>query len=146
MAGQHADRERWLAVAGSHDRHGAHARGSLLEPVRGGRVHDAPALERLPHLGAPLRPHAIADDVAVEQGRRTAGPGVRHGHERVVFGGNPDDDVGEREVREKLAVSGETMEPLDVGFARPTLGVDEIAERRHPSSLEASRVNAAHRR
>ena len=134
------------SVAGAHDRHGAHARGRLLEPVRRGRVDDPPALERLAHLRAPLRPHAIADDVAIEQGRRTARAGVRDGDERVVFGRHPDHDVGEREVGEQLTVAGEAVEPLDVGFARPALGVDEIAEGRHPSSLEASRVNAADRR
>ena len=148
VAGQHADRQRSARRCAARTIGTARTRVGVSSNQSGrGRVDDAPALERLAHLGAPLRPHAVADDVAVEQRRRTARAGVRDGDERVVFGRHPDHDVGERQVGEKLTVAGETVEPLHVGFARPTLGVDEIAEGRHPSSLERARhAYAASRR
>jgi hypothetical protein len=50
--------------------------------------------------------------------------------DKVVIGvRHPQDDVSKREIREQLPVADKQVQPLDVGFARSTLGEHEIAER-----------------
>lgn len=127
----------------SHDRHGTHPRGRLLEPVGRCRVDDPQLREGVADLRAPLRTHPVADDVAIEQRGRAGRTSVGDGDERVVVGGHPHDDVGEGEVGQKLTISGEPVQPLHVRFAGPALGVHEIAERRHVSRLPTRRAGCA---
>ncbi|MDQ1083305.1 hypothetical protein QE414_001312 [Microbacterium sp. SORGH_AS 344] len=142
---QDADGGDRLPLAGElpHDRDRAHTGGSLLEPVGGCRVDDAPALEGLAHLRAPLRPHAVAHDVAIEERRCAAGAGVRHGDEGIVLRRDPDHNVGEGQISEQLSVAGEPVQPLDVGLAGAPLGVDEFTQCRHPSSLGERSITAS---
>jgi hypothetical protein len=56
---------------------------------------------------------------------------VGDGDEAALGAGHPEHDVREREVGEKLPVADEQMQPLDVRFARTSLGLYEITEGRH---------------
>ena len=55
--------------------------------------------------------------------------------EVVVCGGNPEHDIGESEVSQKLPVADEHVQPVDVGLRGSPLGKYEITERRHAPSL-----------
>ena len=60
---------------------------------------------------------------------------VRHGDEASRRGRHPEHDVGEGEVGEQLAVAGEAVQPLDVGFAGAALGEHEVGESGHMKRL-----------
>ena len=86
VAGEHADRWRGCSrVAASRTIGTARTRVGVSSNQSGEAESTMRApLERLAHLRAPLRPHPVADDVAVEERRRPARAGVRDGDERVV--------------------------------------------------------------
>lgn len=54
---------------------------------------------------------------------------MRDGDERSVVGLDPDHDVRRGEVREKLTVTGESVQPLDIVVGKTALGIGEVAER-----------------
>ena len=122
-----------------HDRHGANARGHLLVPVGRRRVDDACGVEGLGHEVAPLILDLLADEVAIEEGRRARRARVRHGDEFGVARGHPQHDVGEREVGEQLQIADEHVQPVDVGRTAAALGEDEITEGRHGFQRSARR-------
>lgn len=62
---------------------------------------------------------------------------MRHGYERSVIRGNPENDVCRGEVGEQLPVARETVEPFDIIVGQAALGMDEITEGGHPTSLMA---------
>ena len=69
------------------------------------------------------------------------------GHEVVIAGWYPQDDVGEGEIGEQLQVADEHVQPVDIGLTAAALGEDEITEGRHrPSVVRASQLAAARRR
>jgi len=85
--------------------------------------------ERPLHLRTPLRAHPLADDVPIEKGGCSTRTRVRDGDERSVVGLDPDHDVRRGEVREKLTVTGESVQPLDIVVGKTALGIGEVAER-----------------
>ena len=57
------------------------------------------------------------------------------GHESTIRGGNPQYDVGEGEVGEKLPVTDQQVQPFDVFLTRASLGLHEFTKRRHALRL-----------
>ena len=102
VPGDHRDRRlRGRAAARAQPaqhRHGAHARRRLLVPVGRGGVDDSGCLEGLGDLRLPLGLDGLADEVAVEQGRRARRARVRDGDETALGARHPQHNVGEGEV------------------------------------------------
>ena len=121
----------------AEDRDRSDAGGRLLEPVRGGGVEDLAALEGVGDEPAPVRLDRLADEVAVEEGRRARRPRVRDGDE-PVGGRGPQHDVREGQVGEQLQVVQQRVQPVEVvGRGLRRVRSDEFAHGRHRPILRA---------
>ena len=64
---------------------------------------------------------------------------MRDSNERTVGARNPQHNVGEGEVGYELPVAHQKVQPFDVGVTGFALGLDYVAEGRHPIRLAAWR-------
>ena len=93
--------------AGFHHRVGAGPSGS-------GRAHDLPGLQGAPQVDFAGGGQVEADDVVHVDGRRGRGTAMGGRDEASVVGGQPQNQVGGRQVGEHLPVREEEVQPIDV--------------------------------
>src|SRR5690606_1982969 len=122
------DRDRPAVV---DDRDRLLADGVRAEPARLARALRPHLGERALELGALTLGRERPDDVVVVHGRTGRRATLRDGDEVAVRRGEPQHEVGEREVGDHLPVPHEQVQPLVVRRAEVGVAGDEITHGRH---------------
>src|SRR5690606_11597449 len=107
------------------------------EPARLARALRGLLLERALKLGELAARSEGPDDVVVVHGRPGRGTALGDRDEAPLARGEPQHEVGEGQVGDELPVTGEAVQPLDVGGVEVAVALDEVGEGGHAASLGA---------